>query len=94
MIADCLALKRKQQPQPKSVGFVKAYKSAVTVHTEERVDESYRPFVSKGLISLSGKREDQEEVKILRDTGAMQSFILAGKVQVSDITFCGSSVIV
>ncbi len=94
VIADCLALKRKQQPQPKSVGFVKAYKSAVTVHTEERVDESYRPFVSKGLISLSGKREDQEEVKILRDTGAMQSFILAGKVQVSDLTFCGSSVIV
>ncbi len=94
MIADCLALKRKQQPQPKSVGFVKAYKSAVTVHTEERVDESYRPFVSKGLISLSGKREDQEEVRMLRDTGAMQSFILAGKVQLSDITFCGSSVIV
>ncbi len=94
VIADCLALKRKQQPQPKSVGFVKASKSAVTVHTEERVDESYRPFVSKGLISLSGKREDQEEVRMLRDTGAMQSFILAGKVQLSDITFCGSSVIV
>ncbi len=50
--------------------------------------------MSKGLISLSGKMEDQEEVRILRDTGAMQSFILAGKVQLSDITFCGSSVIV
>ncbi len=35
--------------------------------------------------------EDQEEVRILRDTGAMQSFILAGKVQLSDITFCGSN---
>lgn len=94
VIADCLALKRKQQPQPKSVGFVKAVKSAVAVHTEERIDESYRPFVSKGLISLSGTREDQEEVRILRDTGAMQSFILAGKLQLSDNTFCGSSVIV
>uniref|UniRef100_A0A671PSE2 CCHC-type domain-containing protein n=1 Tax=Sinocyclocheilus anshuiensis TaxID=1608454 RepID=A0A671PSE2_9TELE len=94
VIADCLALKRKQQPQPKSVGLVKAFKSAVAVHPAERIDESYRPFVSKGLISLSGKREDQEEVRILRDTGAMQSFILAGKLQLSDKTFCGTSVIV
>ncbi len=78
----------------KECGVCESFKSAVTVHIEERVDESYRPFVSKGLISLSGKREDQEEVRILRDTGAMQSFILAGKVPLSDINFCGSSVIV
>ncbi len=41
MIADYLALKRKQQTYPKSVGFVKASKSAVSVHAEDRIDESY-----------------------------------------------------
>ncbi|XDV36854.1 hypothetical protein PO909_006570 [Leuciscus waleckii] len=90
VIADCLALKRKQQPQPKGVGFVKAFKSAATVNTEERIDESYWPFVSKGLISLSGKMEDQEEIRTLRDTGAMQVKYSC----LSDNTFCGSSVIV
>ncbi len=59
-IADCLALKRKQQPYPKSVVFVKASKSAVTVRAEERIDESYWPFVSKWLISLSGKKRGPE----------------------------------
>lgn len=71
---------------------MKDYKSAVMVHTEEEV-ESYRPFVSKGLISLSGKREDQDEISILMDTGAMQSFLLADKLSLTKNTSCGSSVI-
>lgn len=94
VIADCLILKRKPQSQLKGVGFVQTVKTTVKVNTEDRIDESYRPFVSKGLISLSGKTEDQKEIKILRDTGAMQSFILADKIQLSGDTFCGSSVIV
>ncbi|KAI2660984.1 Retrovirus-related Pol polyprotein [Labeo rohita] len=94
VVADCLALKRKQQPETKSVGFVKTFKPAVAVLCEERIDDSYRPFVLKALISLTGNSEDQKEIKMLRDTGAMQSFIVADKLQFSDETSCGSSVMV
>ncbi|XP_058260273.1 uncharacterized protein LOC131362376 [Hemibagrus wyckioides] len=92
VIADCSVLKRKQHPQAKSVGFLK---TQTTVNTaDKRIDDSYRPFILAGLISLSGSPEDQIKVKMLRDTGAMQSFIVADKLQLSDDTFCGSSVIV
>lgn len=94
VIADCLTLKRKQQSQPKSVGFVKAVKPTVIVPREEKIDDSYRPFILKGLISLTGNREDQKEIRMLRDTGAMQSFIVADRLPFSEDTFCGSSVII
>lgn len=67
--------------------------TAVTVHTEKEINESYRPCLSKGLIFLSGKRKDQEEISIFRDTGAMQTFLLAGKLQLFENTSCGSSLI-
>ncbi len=43
---------------------------------------------------MTGNSEDQNEIRMLRDTGAMQSFIVADKLHFSDETFCGSSVIV
>jgi len=92
VIADCLSLKRKQQP--KSVGFVKTCKPTVSVPRVEKIDDSYQPFILKGLISLKGNCDEQKEIRMLRDTGAMQSFIVADKLPFSEDTFCNSSVIV
>ncbi len=87
-------LKRKQQSSvTKSVGFVKA----VEVDNVERVgglDPSYEPFLMKGLISFTGKSTDQVKVKMLRDTGTTQSFVVAGVLPFSEQTFCGSNVLV
>lgn len=47
VIADCLVLKRKQQQQPKSVGFVHA--------VQDGHDGSFAPFLMKGLISVTGE---------------------------------------
>ncbi len=94
LIADCSMLKRKQQSSvTKSVGFVKA----VEVDNVERVgglDPSYEPFLMAGLISFTGKSTDQVKVKMLRDTGTTQSFVVAGVLPFSDQTFCGSNVLV
>ncbi len=91
LIADCSVLKRKQQSSvTKSVGFVKA----VEVDNTERggrLDPSYEPFLMEGLISFTGKSTDQVKVKMLRDTGTTQSFVVAGVLPFSEHTFCGSS---
>ncbi len=87
-------LKRKQQSLvTKSVGFVKA----VEVDNVERVgglDPSYEPFLMERLISFTGKSTDQVKIKMLRDTGTTQSFVVAGVLPFSKQTFCGSNVLV
>ncbi|XP_048035833.1 uncharacterized protein LOC125261281 [Megalobrama amblycephala] len=92
VIADCLTLKRKQQTQTKEVAFVNAIDPGA--HLEQiqgEVDSVYVPFLSKGYVSLSGKEEDQVEVRVLRDTGAAQSFVCADVLPFSDQTSVGSN---
>lgn len=93
IVVDCSLLKRKQQFQSKSVGFVKTLNPAV-VFSGDKVEETYRPFLLRGLISLSGNADEQKEITMLRDTGSMQSFVVENKLQFSDVTSCSSSVIV
>lgn len=87
--------RRKRKQQPKSVGFVN---TVVDLCKPEAVcevpDSSYKPFLLKGLISLTGKPEDQKQIQMLRDTGAAQSFIVADVLPLSEETSCGSSVLV
>lgn len=94
LIAECNTLKRKQQSAAtKSVGFV----NAVDVNCGERngrLDSSYEPFLTEGFISISGESTDQVRIKILRDTGTTQSFVLAGALSFNEQTSCGSNVLV
>lgn len=94
VVVDCLRLKRKQNSQAKPVGFVKTCKQTVAVHSKEDVDEMFRPFILKGLVSLTGSDDDQKEITMLRDTGSTQSFIVESAMKFSDETSCHSSVLV
>lgn len=49
----------------------------------------YLPFITEGFVSLMGSKE-QVRIKILRDTGAFDSFILATTLPFSNDTFIGS----
>lgn len=91
IVVDCSLLKRKQQLPSKSVGFVKTLKTTVV---GDEVEQTYRPFILKGLISFSGNANEQKEITMLRDTGSMQSFVVENNLQFSDATSCSSSVIV
>lgn len=53
--------------------------------------KSYLPFITEGVVSLVGSKE-QVRIKILRDTGAFDSFIAAATLPFSNDTFLGSSV--
>ena len=55
--------------------------------------EIYEPFMSEGMISLMGDLTKPIPVKILRDTGASRSVILADVLPLSEKTYSGSSVL-
>ncbi len=46
------------------------------------------------FISFTGEFTDQVKVKMLRDTGTTQTFVVAGVLPFSEQTYCGSDVLV
>lgn len=76
VISDCMTLKRKQTPgQPKSVRLVKMNARLSNATDGDEIDIKFMPFLMKGFISLNGDPDSQQEVNILRDTGAALSFV-------------------
>ncbi len=53
---------------------------------------SYSPFITEGRVSLVGEKEIP--VKILRDTGSMDSFILESVLPFSSQSHTGESVLI
>lgn len=90
VIVDCLALKCKQQQQPTSIGFV----SSVHTLQNDDHDDSFVPFLMKGLISITGEPHGQKEVRILHDTGTVQSSTISVVLLLSEKSYCGVSMLV
>lgn len=57
------------------------------------IDPGYEPFVSSGFVSLVGS-DEKIPVKILRDSGALDSFILSSVLPFSSDTDTGNFVLV
>ncbi|KAL3973678.1 kelch-like protein 33 [Sarotherodon galilaeus] len=97
LIADCQALKCKQQlsSQQKGVGLIKATENGRAFQpNNNHPDPCFKPFILEGVVSLTGNLKDQQPVKILRDTGASQSIIREDVLPFSEESFCQSSVLV
>ena len=56
--------------------------------------EIYEPFLSDGFVSLKSDSAQSTPIKILRDTGASQSLILADTLPFSEKTSSGTSVLI
>ena len=56
--------------------------------------EIYEPFLSEGFVSLTSDSAQSTPIKILRDTGASQSLILADTLPFSEKTSTGTSVLI
>ena len=61
--------------------------------TSDLVFEVYKSFISEGLVSLSHDKVNNKKIKILRDTGASQSFLLADVLLFSEKSYSGESVL-
>lgn len=66
---------------------------AVPVQREGDCDPCFRPFISEGWVSLTGKREDERSVHVLRDTACSQSLILSSALPLSSASACGYSTV-
>lgn len=58
------------------------------------VESVYEPFILEGMVSLTDSKADHIPVKMLRDTGAAQSFILTSVLPFSEDPYGGSDVLV
>ena len=56
--------------------------------------EIYEPFLSDGFVSLNSDSAQSTPIKILRDTGASQSLILADTLPFSEKSSSGTSVLI
>ena len=56
--------------------------------------ENYKPFISEGLVSLVGDESSSQKVKILRDTGATQPFMLHSILPLTENSFTGANVFI
>ena len=55
--------------------------------------EIYEPFISEGMMSFIDDSTKPIRIKILRDTGASQSIVLADVLPFSEKTYSGTSVL-
>ena len=107
VISECLHLKRKKEKQEglKPTGLTSlrskpqsCVKEEDPIQTERPETDSvmgiYEPFLSDGFVSLNSDYAQSTPIKILRDTGASQSLILADTLPFSEKTSSGTSVLI
>ena len=109
IFSECVALKRKRekekQESPKPTGLTSLRlkpqssiqdENPISAKTSETdsVIEIYEPFLSDGFVSLNSDSAQSTPIKILRDTGASQSLILADTLPFSEKTSSGTSVLI
>ena len=106
LVSECLKLKRKLESdeakptglttlRPRPQSSIKT--NTVDIVTKPKSDstmEIFEPFMLNGFVSLSGDNCPPTPIKILRDTGAFQSLILADILPFSEKTSSGTSVLI
>ena len=70
------------------------YPTQTERYETDSVMEIYEPFLSDGFVSLNSDYAQSTPIKILRDTGASQSLILAAILHFSEKTSSGTSVLI
>ena len=66
----------------------------ISPNTESDYMENYKPFISEGVVALVGDENSSQKVKILRDTGAIQSFMLDSVLPLTENSFTGANVLI
>ena len=106
LVSECLKLKRKLESdeakptglttlRPKPQSSIKT--NTVDIVTKPKSDSTmkiFEPFMLNGFVSLSGDNCPPTPIKILRDTGASQSLILADILPFPEKTSSGTSVLI
>ena len=95
-MSDCWLLKKKREKEATANASSKydrhsspnRTESSIGLAQSEIIREKFKPFVSKGFVSLESS-SSQVSIKMLRDTGATQSLLLEGVLPLSVSTSTG-----
>ena len=71
-----------------------AGKKHCSENEDKQLRESFSPFITDGFISLVGDSDQRKPVKILRDTGATESFVSETALPFSPCSSTGKSVLI
>ena len=94
--ADCPVLKQKAKPHAtpeRSAGPSSCLGVCTISENDCLIQSCYLPFMSDGLVSLLGST-DTVPVKILRDTGSSESFVIASVLPFNVHSYTGKAVVV
>ena len=80
-------------PRPRPQSSIKTNTIDIVTKPKSTM-EIFEPFMLDGFVSLSGDNCPPTPIKILRDTGASQSLILADILPFSEKTSSGTSVLI
>ena len=109
VISECETLKRRKERQNQNnsrpTGLTSLRSKPQSIIQDENpilaktsatdcIMEIYEPFLSEGFVSLASDSAQSTPIKILRDTGASQSLILADTLPFSEKTSTGTSVLI
>ena len=98
IISECFALKRRNSPNSTSPPRNESNLCVSTLPPTSWKDESdcqdFSPFVTDGFVTLLGNPSERIPIRILRDTGASQSFVLENVLPFDKDSCTGTSVIV
>ena len=88
------SLKAKPQSYIQDENPILTKTSKESVSESNSIMEIYEPFLSDGFVSLNSDSAQSTPIKILRDTGASQSLILADTLPFSEKSSSGTSVLI
>ena len=109
IISECETLKRRKERQNQNnsrpTGLTSLRSKPKSIIQDENpilaktsatdcIMDIYEPFLSEGFVSLTSDSAQSTPIKILRDTGASQSLILADTLLFSEKTSTGTSVLI
>ena len=107
VISECITRQRDQKTKgkeafPKALTNLKSEPMSFIPKSEISMDkcksdfiqEVYEPFLSEGTVSLLHDKSITKPIRILRDTGASQSLILAEAIPLSEKSHSGKSVLI
>ena len=86
LFSECWALDKKNKKKGNALVTIRSHTS--------KTPETFKPFVSKGSVSTAQNSADAKEIQILCDTGASQSLLAKGVLELTEQSATGEMVLI
>ena len=91
LLSECWALDRKDKK--KGNGLVTTSSQSLRSQSSE-TPNTFKLFISRGLVLIDGSNAEMKKIRILRDTGTSQSLLAEGVLDLSEQSATGETVLI